>query len=191
MSDDKDLGAELDLELSVDSDGHPIIAFNHSFFASVEGGHFRMSEQTKEPVFVVDLGENNEVSLPFPGIKREFELDADSNDAKMLDLIAEGLNYVKVLRPGDRIPTELLTGEASWEITDAHRTIAYQRLTLQMVTWLSGDEVTITNPEELAQVADDPKTKDKVNEAFGQAAEELGFGRDQKGGARRREDWWY
>ncbi len=172
---------DLDFEPTVDDDGDPIISFDLGFFASVEGAYFRMSEQAEEPVFVMDLGENNEVSLPLPGIMREFGIEEDSDDAKVLALVAEGLHYVKILRLGDKIPKELLTGEASWEVTDEHRKVAYQRITLQMVTWLSGDEITVTNPGELAQVAEDPKTKEKVKVAFNEAAEQLGFGADEAG----------
>lgn len=176
MTTDDSTNSELDIELAVDQDGDPMISFEHSFFASVEGAYFRLSEQTDEPVFVMDLGDNNEVSLPFPGIMREFGIAEDSDDARMLEYVGNGLFYVRILRPGDKIPKELLTGEASWEVTTEHRKVAYQRLTLQMVTWLSGDEIAITNPAELAQVADDPKTKEKVKAAFGEAAEQLGFG---------------
>ncbi len=181
MTSDDSKYSDLDFELTVDDDGDPIISFDHSFFTSVEGVYFRLSDQTEEPVFVMDLGEKNEVSLPFPGIMREFDIDEESDDAKLLELVAEGLHYVKILRPGDKIPKEILTGEASWEVTDEHRKVAYQRITLQMVTWLSGDEITVTNPSELAQVAEDPKTKEKVKVAFNEAAEQLGFGGDEAG----------
>lgn len=167
----------LDFDPPLDDDGNAVIAFEHSFFGSVEGAYFRFSEQMDEPVFVVQMGDN-EVTLPFPGIKREFGLAADSVDAKLLDLLAEGLAYVKILHLGDPIPKEVLTGEASWEVTAKHRMVAYQRLTMQMVTWLSGDEISITNPDELAQVADDPKTKEKVRAAFREAAAQLGFDGD-------------
>lgn len=180
MSDGDRPGADLNFELTLDDDGNAIISFEISFFTSVDGAYFRLSDLADEPVFVVDLGEGNEVSLPLPGIKMEFDLAEDSADSQMLDLVAEGLNYVKILRPGDQIPKEILTGEASWEVTKEHRIVAYQRLTLQLVTWLTGDEVAITNPDELIQIAEDPKTKEKVNEAFGEAAEQLGFGRDEK-----------
>lgn len=181
MTADESKDSDLEIEFTVDDDGDPIISFEHSFFASVKGAYFRMSEQTDEPVFVMDLGENNEVSLPLPGIMREFGIDENSDDAKILDYVAEGLNYVRILRLGDKIPKELLTGEASWDVTDEHRKVAYQRITLQMVTWLSGDEITVTNPGELAQVADDPKTKEKVKAAFNEAAEQLGFGANEAG----------
>lgn len=91
----------------------------------------------------------------------------------MLRVIAEGLKYVRELRIGDGVPTELTTGRASWEITDQHRAIAHNRVTMQLVSWMSGDELLITDPTELAQIADDPKTKEKISNAFSAAAKAL------------------
>lgn len=155
------------------------IAFQHAFFQKLDGLIFRLSEQTGEPVAVVKLGDA-EVALTFRGIKKELKLADDDADARLLDLVAEGLAYVKGLRIGDPLPRELVTREASWEPSDRHRLIAHQRLTIQLVSWLSGDEHVITNPEELQQVADDPVTRKKVLTAFDEAAEKLGLGRDHK-----------
>lgn len=155
------------------------IEFQHSFFQKLDGLFFRLSEQTGEPVAVVKLGET-EATLTFRGIKKELKLDDDDPDARMLDLVGEGLAYVKGLRPGEALPRELVTREASWEPSDRHRLIAHQRLTVQLVGWLSGDEHVITNPDELQQVADDPVTRKKVVTAFDEAAEKLGLGREHK-----------
>lgn len=155
------------------------IAFEHVFFQKLDGLFFRISEQTGEPVAVVKLGDA-EVALTLRGIKKELKLEDDDPDAKMLDVVAEGLDYVKGLRPGDPMPRELITREASWTPSDRHRLIAHQRLTIQLVSWLSGDEHVITNPDELQQVADDPVTRKKVLNAFDEAAEKLGLGRERK-----------
>ncbi len=152
---------------------HSNIVFQHTFFTSIEGAYFRLTEQTEEPVLVLSIGDNN-VILPFPGIRREFDIPEDSDDGAMLDMVAEGLHYVNILKPGDPIPKEILTGEASWEVSDRHRQIAYQRLTMQLVTWLTGDEVLLTDPDYLLQIADDPATKAKVKKAFEEAAAQLG-----------------
>jgi hypothetical protein len=81
----------------------------------------------------MNLG-GEEVLLPVPGIRREFQIDEESADEEMLDLVSSGLDYVKVLMPGDDLPPELLTGEASWEISEQHRTIARQRISMQLVS---------------------------------------------------------
>jgi plasmid stabilization system protein ParE len=104
----------------------------------------------------------------------------DPHDVKMLDKVAEGLQFVRGLRPGDRLPKEVTTREASWEPQDRHRRIAYQRLTMQLVTWLTGNEHVISSVAELAQVADDPQVKKNIQLAFTEAAEELGLGRENR-----------
>jgi hypothetical protein len=155
------------------------VDFQHAFFQKLEGLFFRRSDQTGEPVAMIKLGDT-EVALNFRGIKKELKLEEDDPDAVMLNLVAEALDYVKGIRPGDPVPRELLTREASWEPSDRHRLIAHQRLTIQLVSWLSGDEHVITNPDELQQVADDPVTRKKVITAFDEAAEKLGLGQARK-----------
>lgn len=150
------------------------VNFSIKFFTAVEGSYFRKSNETEEPVFVLNLG-GEEVMLPFPGIRREFDIEEESADDQMLEMVASGLDYVKVLMPGDDLPKELLTGEASWEISDEHRKIAQQRLSMQLVSWVSGEENLITDPQQLLQIADDPAIKEKVSKAFEEAAVAIGL----------------
>jgi len=148
------------------------VNFDQKFFTAVEGSYFRKSAHTDEPVFILNLG-GEEVVLPIPGICKEFEIAEDTPDYKMMQMVITGLDYVKVLMPGDEFPKELLTGEASWEITDQHRQVARQRVSMQLVSWMTGEENLITDPEQLIQIADDPAMKHKINAAFEQAAEAL------------------
>jgi len=154
------------------------IVFEHKFFTSFEDLYFRLTD-SMEPVAVLKLA-TNEAILAFEGIKREFNLKSDAHDFRMLDKVAEGLQFVRGLRPGDKLPKEVTSREASWEPQDRHRRIAYQRLTMQLVTWLTGNEHVISNVSELAQVADDPQVKKNVQLAFTEAAEELGLGRENR-----------
>ncbi|CAA7626075.1 hypothetical protein [Magnetospirillum sp. SS-4] len=154
------------------------ITFEHKFFSSFEDLYFRLTD-SGEPVAVLKLA-TNEAVLAMEGIKREFMLKEDSHDFRMLDKVAEGLQHVRGLRPGDMLPKEVTTREASWEPQDRHRRIAYQRLTMQLVTWLTGNEHVISSVTELAQVAEDPQVKKNVQLAFSEAAEELGLGRDNR-----------
>ena len=78
------------------------------------------------------------------------------------------------------MPLEVLTGEASWEVKEEHQVIAYNRITMQLVTWMSGSEELITDPDQLMQIADDPNTKKKINQAFDEVAEKLGIGTDNR-----------
>jgi hypothetical protein len=154
------------------------IRFEHKFFSSFEELYFRLTD-TGEAVVVLKMA-GNEAILAFDGIKREFGLTEDSADGRLLNKIAEGLQFVRGLKPGDELPKEVTTREASWEPTDRHRRIARQRLTMQLVTWLTGDEHIFTSPEELMQVAEDPQVKKNINLAFAEAAEELGLGRERR-----------
>jgi len=148
------------------------IEFEQKFFTAVEGSYFRKSEHTSEPVFVINLG-SEEVIPPLRGIRREFKIEEETPDDEMLELVSNGLDYLKALMPGDVLPPELLTGEASWEIRDTHRQVAKQRISMQLVSWMFSEENLISDPEQLIQIADDPGVKEKINKAFNQAAEEI------------------
>lgn len=158
--------------------GDNIIRFEHKFFQSFEDLYFRMTD-SGEAVAVIKLA-SNEAILGFEGIKREFMLTDKTVDGRMLDRVAEGLQFVRGLRVGDSLPKEILTREASWEPSDRHLRIARQRLTMQLVTWLTGNEHIFTSGEELMQIAEDPQVKKNVSLAFSEAAEALGLGRENR-----------
>ena len=67
---------------------------------------------------VVLLGER-EAALPLRALQREFDIADESEDGRMLALIAASLDFVTSLRLGDALPAEVLSGEASWEPTPA------------------------------------------------------------------------
>lgn len=153
----------------------PVVQFEHKFFTSFKDLFFRMSEHESEPVIVIRLA-NVDTVLSIPGVKKEFRIAEDSHDSQMLKAIVESLKYIKGLRIGDPLPKEVTTREASWEPSDRHRAIAYQRLTMQLVTWMTGEETLVTNPDDLLQIAQDPQVRKKVNLAFEEAARALGLG---------------
>ncbi|MBC7950939.1 MAG: hypothetical protein H7Z12_03840 [Rhodospirillaceae bacterium] len=155
-----------------------VVRFEHKFFASFEDLYFRLDE-TGVPVAVLKLA-SNEAILNFDGIRREFMMNDQTTDGKMLTRVAEGLQYVRGLRIGDTLPKEIITREASWEPQDRHLRIARQRLTMQLVTWLTGAEHIFSSGEELLQIANDPQVKKNVSLAFSEAAEALGLGREQR-----------
>lgn len=152
-----------------------IVHFEHKFFQSFEDLYFRLTD-TGEAVAVIKLA-SNEAILGFDGIKREFMMGDKTVDGHMLDRVAEGLQFVRGLRIGDHLPKEIITREASWEPQDKHLRMARQRLTMQLVTWLTGNEHIFTSGEELMQIAEDPQVKKNVQLAFSEAAEALGLGR--------------
>jgi len=171
------------MRLGNDQEEEKLISFEHKFFVAMREGYFRKSSNG-EPVYVIAMAgaseDSPEIVLPLNGIRREFKLDDDTPDGAMLKTVAESLNFIKVLWIGDPIPKEILTGEASWEVSDRDREIAYNRITLQLVNWMSGDERTVSNTAELLDLIESDEIKANINAAFGKAAESLGLGRDNK-----------
>jgi len=155
------------------------VELDHWFFRKVEGIRFQLHQTTMQPGVTITMAKN-EAFLTIASLRKEFAIEPTSPDGLMLNQIAEGLKYVKGLLIGDELPKEILTGEASWEPTATHIAIAHQRVGMRLITLVSTDEPTTTDPKELLALADDPAIKKKINEAFEVAAVELGMQRDQK-----------
>lgn len=153
-------------------------AFQNKLF-SLEGGYFSMTRDSREPVFHVLLGEL-QAALPLPTLRIEFKIAADSPDGRLLEIVEKSLRFVKEICPNDEIPRELLDGSASWAVEERHRLVAQSRLALQASTWLSGEETVISDAGQLQQLAEDPATKQRVQNAIGEIAERLGIGRERK-----------
>ncbi|MFT6558656.1 hypothetical protein [Sneathiella sp.] len=151
-------------------------AFQHKIFG-VKGAYFKLTHDSKEPAFFVELGEMKG-AIPVRSICQEFGIDKDSTDAELLGTISSSLKFVKEIHPNDSIPTEILDGSASWSIEEIHKQIARGRITMQLISWLAGSEEIITNIGELESIANDPNTKDKVQKAFKEIANKLGITKD-------------
>jgi hypothetical protein len=93
---------------------------------------FRLSEGTRIASMVVQL-DGHDAVLPLRAVAREFRVDPESADGKMLTLIEQALEFVVSLRFGDKLPSELYGGEASWEPTEADRRIAASRVRYSLV----------------------------------------------------------
>jgi len=136
---------------------------------------FRRAESDGTPVMVVQLGDR-EAALPLRSLQREFGIPDDSEDGRMLAMIAASLDFLTGLRLGDPLPAEVLTGAASWDPSPNHYQIAHARLRLQLVAWLHPDDAAVAGtlePQALLAAADDPALRQQVQEAFRKAAEEL------------------
>ncbi|MEE9597841.1 MAG: hypothetical protein V3V96_13785 [Acidiferrobacterales bacterium] len=157
-------------------DGSTHFVFEHKVF-SVEGCFFKAEADT--PSFLMPLGDEM-AAISLASLRQEFDLGDESNDAKLLDIVAKSLTYVKQIRPNDSIPQEILDGTASWSVEDRHRAAARDRLMIQMVTWLSGREGQGIGLDQIEQLTEDPKIKQQLQEAFGDIAEKLGLGRERK-----------
>jgi hypothetical protein len=149
----------------------------HRVFAMFGDPLFRRAESDGTPVMAVHLGEK-EAAIPLSSLRREFGIEEGSDDGRMLELIAQALDFVAGLRIGDPLPPEVLSGEASWEPDEVHLQIANARLQWQLVTWLNsgtGADAEHLDAESLLQVADDPARRQQVQQAFAKAAEVLGL----------------
>lgn len=158
------------------SDRSTHFAFAHKVF-TVKDAVFRLSQQ-EEPLFRVELGDLK-AGISISSLRNEFGISPDSEDGKLLALIEKALRFVKEIRPGDSIPKELLDGSCSWTVEDRHRKLAHNRMTVQLVTWLTGGDADVADAGKLEQIANDPETKQRVQKAFAEAAEKIGLGRDR------------
>ncbi|MBO0334656.1 hypothetical protein J0X12_13595 [Sneathiella sp. CAU 1612] len=157
-------------------DPNVFFAFDHKIF-SFEGAYFRLTHDTKEPCFYVNLGEMKG-AIPTKSLCKEFGIEDESSDAQLLSTVGRALKYVREIRPNDSIPKELLDGSASWSIEDRHKEIARGRITMQVLSWLKGNEGVVLNLNELEEISNDPQTKEKVQEAFREIAVDLGVRRE-------------
>jgi hypothetical protein len=153
-----------------DKPTHCLLA--HRMFALFEHLVFRRTDADATPVMVVHLGER-EAAMPLRAVQREFGIPDDSADGRMLALIGEALDFVPALRLGDKLPLEVLTGDASWQPGAEHVHRALTRLNLQLVAWLhgtAGSDTVVLDAEALAQADADPVLRQHVQEAFQRAA---------------------
>jgi len=147
----------------------------HRLFSRFGDLVFRRAETDGTPVMVVLLGER-EAALPLRALQREFEIPDESEDGRMLALIAASLDFVTSLRLGDALPAEVLSGEASWEPSPQHLRLAQARLRLQLAAWLrvgTGEDQSALAPQALMAAADAPAMQQTVQEASRRVAAEL------------------
>ena len=110
----------------------------HQVFTMLGTVSFRRARADGTPVMVMTLGEREAV-VPLRALQREFGIGDDSPDGRMLGLITESLDYVCGLSLGDRLPSEVLSGRASWEPTAEHRKRAFSIVKLQLLSWIDPD----------------------------------------------------
>lgn len=103
-------------------------------FRRMPGGYFRLSAETQEPVYVVSYG-GLSFTLPFRGIRKEFGIVEGSDDDVMLQRVAEALNFVSALAPGDPFPAEMVNRQASWEPAEQDKRFAFALLRRSLVAW--------------------------------------------------------
>ncbi len=150
--------------------------FQHPLFGALGEIWFRRAEGDETPVLTMRLGERN-AALPLRSLQAEFGITNESPDGRMLGLVAGALDFVSCLRPGDRLPAEIRTGEASWEPEPRHFALAAARVKLQLTAWLGkgNADQTDADPQVLLTLADDPAMRHHLQEALARAAAALGL----------------
>ena len=148
----------------------------HDVFKRVPGISFRLATTDGMPVMVVPYGER-EASVPLRSLQHEFGIADDAPDGRMLGLIAESLDYVTALHPGDRLPEEVVSGAASWTPSVLHRQRAVTRLRLNLLAWLdpAAAQAAGRDVERGHRLDSDPELRTMVQKAFRMAATELGL----------------
>lgn len=116
--------------------------------------------------------------VPLTSLVKEFDL-AGTADGALLELVVSGLKFVKVIRPGDSIPREILDGTASWSVSEENLETARGRLTLQLYSFLGGQERVLTDAVEIMQMVDDPGVKTRIGNGIGTILDRLGLGPDR------------
>lgn len=94
----------------------PRLVLRHPVFRTFDDPFFRMPEVERKPVLVIRL-DDRQASLPVSALMREFSIGPGDEDGVMLAMVTRALEFVTGLRIGDRLPSEILTGEASWAMT--------------------------------------------------------------------------
>ena len=107
----------------------------HKIFTALGAVRFRRATTDGVPMMALQLGEREAV-VPLDALRREFAIGKDSADGRMLDLIGSALDFVTCVEPGDRLPPEICTGEASWRPSPNHLRLASTRLRLDLVGWI-------------------------------------------------------
>lgn len=156
------------------------VEFEHRFFASFPDACFRLDESEGIPVYSFGLGAQ-QVALPFPGIKREFTIREYAHDAVMLNTVERSLRFVSLLGIGDRIPPEILTGDASWEPTHIHHHAARKRIGAHLVAWQTEQSVLMTDPVMLERFVAAHVDDEGIAKALVRMASELGCSGDDNG----------
>ncbi|MDE1149658.1 MAG: hypothetical protein PW843_24165 [Azospirillaceae bacterium] len=146
---------------------------------SVAGAHFSFARDSNEAVYNVELGDMWG-KIPFRTLREAFGIAEDSPDAGLLGVVERSLKFVKIIRPGDSIPRELLDGTASWRVEDHHLAIARGRITVQLVSWITGKETLVTDRAQLEQLVEDPQTKQRAQQAFTELAKRFGIPEERK-----------
>ncbi len=161
-----------------DENAEPDLRDTHFDFTNkvfkVPKARFYKPDNLDVPVFVVDLGDL-QGELRLKNLIKTFNIEEGTRDFELLATAVDALKFVEDVRPGDKIPNEILDGSASWTVSPKHKLLAKNRLEAQLIAWLSGAESKMTSPEEMNKFLAERENKAKLREAFNKAALALGL----------------
>lgn len=161
-----------------------LFEFVHPVFRAPDARFILGSD--RKPCLAMKLGDLDAL-VPLNSIVREFDLQATPDEA-LLDVVIAGLKFVKIIRPGDSIPQELLDGTASWRVDESHMEVVRGRLTLQINSWLSGQERVVIDGNEILQIVEDPGVVARVKDGYPRVAKEIGLAPEDAAGLTARLD---
>ncbi len=151
------------------------VSFDHPGFAALGRGVFRLTKDDKVAALALQM-DGSDVIVPLRAVATLFGIQADGADGRMLRLIEQGLRFVPQLALGDTLPTEVLTGEASWAPAAYHFRSVTAKLQLQLIHWINGAtdmvEAGMTG-QLLIESMDDPSIRPRIQEALREAAAAL------------------
>jgi len=91
------------------------------------GACFTLKPGSMEAVMQVPLGDSAG-TVPLRQVQATFGIAGDSPDGMMLRRVEAALRHVRLIRHGDRIPTEIVDGTASWAVDPRHVEMAAMRI---------------------------------------------------------------
>jgi len=138
--------------------------FRHRVF-TLKGCHFSLSPASDEPMFNLQMGDLRG-SITLPALASEFGIGPETEDGRLLGIVARSLRFVRQIRPGDSIPSEILDGTSSWSVGPHHETVAIARLSYNLIEngapgLFEANEFAI-----LERMAHDAATKAQVSDAL-------------------------
>ena len=150
------------------------LVLRHPAFRRFVDPYFRMSRSDGEPVLAFQV-DGREATLPLHRLARDLGIAADDDDARQLELVGPALNFVTGIRVGDLIPSEVLTGEASWAGEDVHRDLAVSRINLFILAWLAGYTVDRMDRTTTTSLLQGRSAAKEVSLGIARLAEHLGI----------------
>ncbi len=94
-------------------------AFQHKGL-NIEGLYFTLQPGSLDPVMRVRMADMDGV-VKLREVPEALRIDPNSGDGQLLQIVERSLRHVAQIRPGDKIPTEILDGTASWTVDERHR----------------------------------------------------------------------